>query len=326
MTQSSLSRRRILAAGMACVAAPVLAQPMFPSQPIKVIVPYPPGGVTNAMIHMLAPLMARRLGQPVVVENRAGAAANIGTAAVAQASADGHTLLFTTDVLGKNQSVYKNAGYDAQKDFEPIGMIGGSPFVLLANHAFPANDLPSLVAMAKAQPGTITYASLGAGSNLHLATTLFQNAAEIRLMHIPYKGGGPAITDLLGGHVQLMFTTVTSALPLLAGKRAKAIALAASSRVPQLPGVATFAEHGYSSFNVDFWLAMLAPAKTPAATLAKLQDALQAAVAEPEFAKKASELGFVVRFRAPAEFRRYLTSELDRWGRLVRKENISADE
>jgi len=322
---SSFSRRQILAAGMVGLAAPVLAQSEFPTQPIKVIVPYPPGGVTNAMIHMLSPLMAKRLGQPVVVENKAGAAANIGTAFVAQAPADGHTLLFTTDVLGKNQSIYKNAGYDAQKDFEPIGMIGGSPFVLLANHAFPANDLPALIAMAKAQPGTLTYASLGAGSNLHLVTTLFQNGADIRLMHIPYKGGGPAITDLLGGHVQMMFTTVTSALPLIAGKRVKAIAVAANSRVPQLPGIATFAEHGYANVDVDFWLAMLAPARTPPASLGKLQDALKAAIADPEFAKKAGETGFVVKFTGPAEFRGYLSSELDRWGRLVRLEKITAE-
>ena len=322
-----LTRRRLLAAALAAAAVgPALGQPAFPSQAIKVVLPYPPGGVTDAIIRQLAPLMSKHLGQPVIVENRSGASGNLGTAAVAQSPADGYTLLFTTDVLGKNQNVYKNAGYDALKDFEPVGMVGGAPFVLLVSQSLPVNDLPALVAMVKAKPGSVSYASLGVGSNLHLATTLFENAADIRFLHVPYKGGGPAIADLLGGHVQVMFTTVTTAMPLLAGKRVKAIAVAAPQRIAQLPDVPTFAENRYRNMNVDFWLAMAAPAKTPAPVMAKLQEALKVATSDPEFVRKATELGFVLSYTGPAEFKKFLASELDRWGQLVRKEKIVADD
>lgn len=326
--KTSTSRRALaaLATCLGLAAIPALGQAAFPTGPIKIIVPYPPGGFTNSVVHMLAPMMSRRLGQSVVIENRAGASGNIGTAAVARAAPDGHTLLFTTDVLGKNQHVYKKAGYDATKDFEPVGMVGASPFVLLATSGLAANDVPTLVNMAKAKPGSINYASIGAGSNTHLAAKLFESAAGIQLMHVPYKGGGPAINDVLGGHVQFIFSTVTSAVPLVQGKRAKVLGIAAKNRVAQLPGVPTFAEQGFPGVEMESWLAMLAPAGTPAPVMAKLQDALKSAAMEPEFIKKTADVGFLVNYTGPAEFKGYLRSELARWGDLVKKESIVADE
>lgn len=314
------------AAGMAATVLPAQAQDNFPSGPVKIVVPYPPGGSTDAVARMIAPGMSKRLNQSVVIDNRGGAAGNIGTAIVAHAPADGYTLLFTTDVLGKNQHVYKNLGYDAIKDFAPIGMVGASPFVLLANSALPANDIAGLVAIAKKQPNSVSYATIGAGSNMHLATKLLESAANIHMTHVPYKGGGPAFNDLLGNHVQLAFSTVTSAIPLVQGKRVKVLGTAAKTRAPQLASIPTIAEQGYANVEMESWCALLAPAGTPPAVVNKLRDALKQVVEDAEFIKKTGDLGFEAKFTGPAEFDAYLKSELARWGELVRKENITAEQ
>lgn len=323
----SCSPRRVLAGFAFLVSAlslPALGQVVYPSAPIKMVVAFPPGGVTDLVARMIGPGLAQRLGQPVVVENRPGAGGSIGTAAVARAPADGYTLLFTNDVLGKNQHVYKDPGFDAVKDFAPVAFVGSSPFIFVAYPGVAANDMPSLVKALKNNPGSMTYASVGTGSNTHLAAKLLEAVAGVQMVHVPYKGGGPAINDLIGGHVQTMFQTITTAMPLLQTKRQKALAVASGKRVPKLPNVPTMAEQGYPGVEMDSWLGVIAPAGTPAPVIAKLRDAIKEIVVGPDFVKRLEEQGFEVNFMGPAEFGTYIRTELTRWGDLIRKENITA--
>jgi tripartite-type tricarboxylate transporter receptor subunit TctC len=246
----------------------------FPEKPLTLVVPYPPGGATDTVARIVAKGMGQRLGQTVIVDNKAGAGTAIGAGAVAQAAPDGYTLLISSNTTFTVNPALKNKlPYDAQKSFESIGLIGTSPLVLLANLALPANNVKELVAMARAKPGTLAYGSFGNGTTSHLAGEMFKVVAGADILHVPYKGSAPAMSDLIGGQVQLTFDTNVAALPMLQARKVKALAVTSARRSPSLPNVPTVAE-AYPDFEMVPWITIVAPRGLPAAVQQALGKAL----------------------------------------------------
>jgi tripartite-type tricarboxylate transporter receptor subunit TctC len=250
---------------LATVLASSAAAAGFPEKPVTLVVPYPPGGATDTIARIVAKGMGQRLGQTVIVDNKAGAGTAIGAGAVAQAAPDGYTLLISSNTTFTVNPALKNKlPYDAQKSFESIGLIGTSPLVLLANLALPANNVKELVAMARAKPGTLAYGSFGNGTTSHLAGEMFKVVAGADILHVPYKGSAPAMSDLIGGQVQLTFDTNVAALPMLQARKVKALAVTSAKRSPSLPTVPTVAEAGYPDFEMVPWITIVAPRGLPA--------------------------------------------------------------
>lgn len=295
----------------------------YPSRPIKLIVPFPPGGSSDLVARTYTQRLGELLGQPIVIEYKAGAGGSIGAAEVAAAPADGYTLLQVWDTHAVNHHVYK-VPYDFQISFEPVSLLVTASGVLVAHPDFPASSLRELIDHARANPGKVTYGSSGAGSSNHLSGVLFADAAGVRLTHVPYKGGGPMITDLLGGHVNMVFGT----LPLFeqhvrAGKM-KAIAVLARNRIPQLPNVPTAAET-LPGFEAGTWFGLLAPAGTPREIVARLQREVERALNDPKVREQLSARGFDVVAGSPRDFAGFLARESDTAGRVIRTHGIKAD-
>jgi tripartite-type tricarboxylate transporter receptor subunit TctC len=305
-------------------SAPALAQDAaaYPGKPIRILVGFAPGGATDIVARTVAEKLQAAWGQPVVVENRPGAGSNIAAEQAARAEPDGHTLLLGTIANATNMSLYKNLKYDTLRDFAPITQLMSAPSVLVVSPALPVDDLKGLIALAKQRPGTLTYASSGAGGSPHLAGELLELRAGIDMVHVPYKGAAPALADVIGGQVNLGFKTALSALPSMQAGRLKPIAVAANQRLPQIPNVPTMAEAGFPDFEVSSWNGLLAPARTPPAIVAKLHRELVRILQLPDvrerFATQAAEpVG-----NSPDEFRAYIRSEIDRWGTVARTANI----
>lgn len=326
----SPQRRRLLASAAsisltACglLASPlVLAQSDYPNKPIKLVVPYAPGGFSDVVARAIASELQKNLGQAVVIDNRGGANGVIGTAAVAQAPADGYTVLLALDSHASNQSLFKTLPYDSIKDFAPVIFLGTAPMVMIANRDFAPNNAKELVQLLKAAPDSVSYASLGPGSQIQLAGRMLENSAGVRMTAVPYKGGAPALSDLMGGHIQVMFASATSAAPIIEQHRAKALGVASARRLSMLPDVPTFAEQGYPGVEMGFWVGMMARAGTPPAVIDKLRAATVQAVAQPEVAKQLRNLGLVVDLKGPADFDKFLQAEIVRWGDMLRRENV----
>ena len=262
---------------LAAALASSVAAAAFPDKPLTLVVPFPPGGATDTVARIVAKSMGQRLGKTVVVDNRAGAGTVIGAGAVAQAAADGYTLLISSNTtFTVNPALKSKLPYDAQKSFESIGLIGTSPLVLLANPALPANNVKELVAMARAKPGTLAYGSFGNGTTSHFAGEMFKVVTGADILHVPYKGSSPAMTDLIGGQVQLTFDTNVAALPMLQAHKVKALAVTSAKRSPSMPNVPTVAEAGYPDFEMVPWIAIVAPRGLPA----PVQQALGKALAD----------------------------------------------
>jgi len=262
---------------LAAALASSVATAGFPDKPLTLVVPYPPGGATDTVARIVAKSMGQRLGKTVVVDNRAGAGTVIGAGAVAQAAADGYTLLISSNTtFTVNPALKSKLPYDAQKSFESIGLIGTSPLVLLANPALPANNVKELVAMARAKPGTLAYGSFGNGTTSHFAGEMFKVVTGADILHVPYKGSAPAMTDLIGGQVQLTFDTNVAALPMILSHKVKALAVTSAKRSPSMPNVPTVAEAGYPDFEMVPWIAIVAPRGLPA----PVQQALGKALAD----------------------------------------------
>ncbi|MCK8784796.1 tripartite tricarboxylate transporter substrate binding protein [Roseomonas sp. NAR14] len=300
-------------------------QGALPSGPVTLIVPTA-AGTTDFAARLLAEPLAQRLGQPVVVENRAGANGAIGSGAVARAKPDGLTLLvqYSGYHVG-SPAVVSNLGYDVRKDFAPVALLMDSPQVLFANPRVPARTLAELIAYAKAHPGELNYASSGNGSMQHLGTELLKQRAGIDLVHVPYRGTGPVTQDLLAGRVELFMTTPPPLMPYLRDGSLRALAITSAERHPALPDVPTLAESGLPGLTIVAWFAVFAPAATPAPVLAHLTRAIDAVVATPDFRRRAEEQGAVIRAMTPAELGRRVNDELDEWTRVVRAANIRAE-
>lgn len=295
----------------------------YPGKPIRLIVPFSPAGLADVSARVIADKLGVRLGQPVVVENRPGAGGNIGTAAVAQAAPDGYTLLLGFDgTLVINPHIYAKTGFNTIADFEPITKIGDATLVIVAHPSVVANDLKELIALDKAKPGTISYGTAGVGSTPHLAVELLNQRAGSQFKHVPYKGGGQAIGDVVGGQIPLVYTAIASAQQHVASGKLKAIAVSSAARSPMLPNVPTFIEAGLPDFVVASWSGILAPAKTPRPIIDLLQKEIAAVLHDPSVRERLATLGIEPVGNTPEQFGAQIRSDLARWGDAVKRAKV----
>jgi tripartite-type tricarboxylate transporter receptor subunit TctC len=303
------------------------AQGGFPEKPITLIVPFPPGGPTDAMARTLAAEMKDRLGQPMIVENRAGAGGNIGAEYVVHAAPDGQTLLFgTSGPLAINVSLYRKVGYDPIKSFAPVIQVGHLPNVLVLNPSVPAHDVKELVAYAKAHPGKLSFASSGNGASSHLAGVMFNAMTGTDLQHIPYKGTGPALNDLLGGQVSMSFTDVLTALPYIKTGKLRALGVTTATRSQALPQLPTIAEQGVPGYDVSVFFGIVAPAGTPTDRIATLNRAFAQALASPKVKERFAAQGLEpAPASTPQQLARFIAEQVPKWAALVKQSGVHLD-
>ena len=301
------------------------AQGAFPAKPIRLVVGYTPGGATDIVARTLGGKLQEALGQTVIVENKPGAGSNIASDLVAKSAPDGYTLLLGSIATATNMVAYKNPGFDTLRDLAPITQCVSSPSLLAVHPSFPARTLAELIAVAKRNPGKYAFASSGNGGSPHLAGELFKLRAGVDLLHVPYKGAAPALTELLGGQVQMGFQTALSTVMYLQSGQLRPIAVAANRRLAQLPEVPTMAEAGLAEFEVSSWNGLFAPAKTPPAILARLHQASVKALALPEVRSKLLAQGAEPVGSTPEEFRAYIAAEIEKWGRVIRAAGVQVE-
>jgi len=318
-------KRLAIAFLLVLFAGAAAAQGSYPAKPVRLIVGYTPGGATDIVARLLAAKLQEALGQTVIVENKPGAGSNIASEFVAKSAPDGYTLLVGSIANATNMVVYKNLGYDTLRDFAPITQLMSAPSVLAVHPSFPAKNLQELIAAAKRDPGKYAFASSGSGGSPHLAGEMLKLRAGIDLIHVPYKGAAPALSDLLGGQVQIAFQTALSAVPYLQSGQLRAVAVAANKRLAQLPGVPTMAEAGLSDFEVSSWNGLFAPAKTPPEIIARLHAEAVKALAAPDFREKLTAQGAEAVGSTPEEFRAYIRAEIEKWGKVVRASGARVD-
>lgn len=298
----------------------------WPNKPIRWIVPFPPGGAMDVMARALAEKSSKSLGQAVVIENKPGAGGNIGADFVARSDADGYTMMITSIGMATNKFLYPKLSYDPVKDFAPVSLIAIVPNVLVTNATQPnVKTVSDVIVNAKAQPGKLTYASAGNGSSIHLAGEVFTSMAKIDMQHIPYKGSNPAVTDLLGGQVNYMFDSITSAKPHIDAGKLRPIGITTSKRSKALPNVPTIAESGLLGYEVTPWFAVFVPAATPKPIVNKLNAALLDALKNPEIKAKFDGIGAEPLGTSPDELAIYLNKEIERWGKVISTNNIKSD-
>jgi tripartite-type tricarboxylate transporter receptor subunit TctC len=317
---------RLLTALMlvAVASAPARAQDAYPNRPVKIMIAFPVGGLLDTVSRIVGEKMSGLLGQQFIIEARPGAGGTLATAAVAKADPDGYTLMMINDNHALNPSVFRNIPYDSVKDFAPIGFVGYTPLVLVANGALPMQSAKDLVEAAKQKPGTITYGSVGVGSASHLAGVMLESAAAMQWQHVPYRGGAPALNDLLAGHVNTMFMSPVVSLQHLQSGKLKGLALAAASRIEVLPNLQTMAEAGYP-VEASYWFGLVAPAATPPAVVAKLEKALAEVLAMPDVRKRLTDMGAIVRPLNGKQFGDYIGTEIVKWGDLVKKAGVKPE-
>ena len=297
----------------------------YPSQPIRMIAPFPPGGSVDIMARLIGDPLAAQLGGRIVVENRSGASGNIGMEAAARAAPDGYTIVLNTIPLVTNQSLFKNLSWDPIRDFVHIGMVATAPHALVVPKRNPANSVQELLAAARANPGKMNYASAGIGTTFHFCAEMFKDETGTSIVHVPYKGGGPALVDTLSGQVDMSFPTLSAVLPHVKAGNLKALAVTSSTRSSLLPDVPTMQEAGVKGFEFTQWLALLAPAGTPQPVVARLNQALNAALGSKELAGKFAQQGFEPFATSPEEARKFLASEVQRYARLIKARGITAE-
>jgi len=324
--------RRLVAAALATFAALAAqatapAWAAYPERPITIVVPYPPGGAADVLGRIVARHLATQIaGSNVIVENKAGAGTAVGAQAVAQAAPDGHTLLISSNTTWTmNPALKAKLPYDTLRSFEAVGTIGGIPLVLITHPSVPAASVKDLVALAKAQPGKLNYASFGAGTSSHFAGELFKAATGVDIVHVPYKGSAPAMQDLIGGQVPIAFDTNVATAPQLAAGKIKALALTSSRRLAGLPGVPTMAEAGLPGFELTAWITVVAPRGLPEGVRATLVKALADAMATPAMQADLAKAGLDVGYEPPATFEARVNRELPQMRELVRKAGITVD-
>jgi len=319
------ARRRLLShalisAALACgVPAAQAADSSFPTRPVRLVVGYAAGGATDVLARLVAQKMGEALGQPIVVENRAGANSNVGAEVVAKATPDGYTLYVFTIANTINATLYDKLGYDPVRDFEPVGMIAKIPNVLVVNPKLPIKTVADYERLAKESPDGVTFASSGSGSSIHLSGEMFRSRSGANMLHVPYKGSAPAVTDLLGGQVQSMFDNAPSALPHVKSGKLRAIAVTSAQRMPQLPDVPTVAESGLPGFDVQSWFSIAAPAGTPKPVIDKLNTALNKALNASEVRERMRDLAATPEPGTPEQLRTFAASEIKRWHDVVKQ-------
>jgi len=301
------------------------AQTTYPEKPIRMVVGFPPGGQPDTVARLLGQKLAEAWGKPVVIDNAGGAAGSIGADRVAKAAPDGYTLGLLSQTQIVTNPILNKLQYDPVKDFAPVSQVTVSPMMLVVHNAVPAKSLKELVALAKAQPGGLTFASSGSGSTAHLSAELFKSVAGLDIRHIPYKGGVAAMPDLLGGRVTMTFSTMVSGLPLVREGKLRALAVTSLRRSSAAPEVPTIAESGYPGFEVTVWFGLLAPARTPAAIVRKLHLETVKALALPDLRAKLADLGLETIGDSPHEFAAVIKSEIPKWAKVIKESGIKPD-
>jgi len=326
-----MRRRRMILTALILAAAAAAGEPAaaqtYPSRPVKIVVPFAPGGPTEFIVRLVADRLTATLGQAFVIENRpGGAGGTVGAKSVAIAEPDGYTLLFSSPgPLVTAAAIYKNLDYDPIKSFVPIAMVIYAPQMLVVHPAIPANSMREFVTYAKSHPGRIAYGSSGYGTQPHMLGEMLKREAGIDIVHVPYRGAGQSVTDLVAGQVQMIFETTAILLPHVEGGRLRALAVATEARSPLLPGVQTTAESGYPKLLASFWSGFLAPAGTPPATVQKLNSAINDILRSPEAQAGLARLNAEARAGSPADFAAFIAAEAPRWAAIANETGIKAD-
>ena len=324
--------RRVAASALvtlACAAALNIpsahAQAAFPSKPITMIVPFPPGGPTDLVARVIAQEMSKSMGQPVVIDNKGGANGNLGAAVAAKAPADGYTILYNTSSITLSPALYKNLNYDVNRDFAPVALTAVVPLALVIAPNVPANNVKEFIAWVKANPGKVSYGSAGNGNVTHLGAFQFVQANGLDAVHIPYKGSAPADVDLAGGQIQFMTDTVNSVMAFVRDKRMKMLAVTTAKRMSLFPDVPTLAESGMPGFEVGAWQGLMAPANTPRPVIQRLNAEVLKALQNPEVRQKLALQGVEALGSTPEEYGVYVRDEISRWARVVKQAGISLE-
>jgi tripartite-type tricarboxylate transporter receptor subunit TctC len=322
------SRRQILNAAAVTLAG-LAVQPAraeaFPSRAVKLVIPWPPGGGTDIYARVIGQELGTRWGQSVVVENRAGAAGNIGATQVASAAPDGYTLMLATITLASNPSLYKDLPFDTRKSFAPVTEVAGVPHLLVVRKDFQANSVQQLIDLAKARPHQLNYASAGSGSPFHLAAELFKQLAHVDITHVPYKGGAPAITDVLGGQVQMTFANFSAVLPHIRSGALKPLGITSAKRSAILPDVPTIAESGVPGYEFTSWFGFFFPAGVPAPILDQVSRNIVAVLRTPSIKERLTADGADVVGNSPEQFAQFVDSELDKWAAVVKSAGLKVE-
>jgi tripartite-type tricarboxylate transporter receptor subunit TctC len=326
-----IDRRQLIAASAAAILAPattnrVWAQtpgPTWPNRFVRLVVPFPPGGGTDAIARVMAGKLSDMWGHQLVVENRGGAATNIGTEVVVRADPDGYTMMLHSMPLAVNQFLFKTLPYDPVADLAPVSLLCDYPNIMAVPMSSPAHSVAEFIAFAKANKGKVTFASSGHGTSVHLSGELFKRMAGIEMLHVPYRGAGPAFTDLIPGRVDVMFNNIGAVLPLIRGGKLRGLAVTTAKRTPAAPELPPIAEAGVPGFDVSSWYGFFAPAKTPPEIIGKMHADTVAALNDPATKQKLESLGVVVKGSTPKELAAFLKAEMDKWGPVIKAAGIA---
>ena len=322
------SRRRFLCQAAGAAALPAVSRiaraQAYPTRPVRIIVPFAPAGSTDIFSRLMGQWLSERLGQPFVTENRPGAAGNIGTEAVVRAPADGYTLLLAGSVNTINATLYQKLTYNFIRDIAPVASISRLPQVLLLHPSLPPNTIPELIAYAKANPGKISFASSGVGTGLHLSGERFKMMTGVNMVHVPYRGSGPALTDLLGGQVQMMFVDLPSSIEYVRTGKLRALAVTTATRSPALPGIPTVGDF-MPGFEASVWHGIGVPKSAPSEIVDKLSKEINAGLAHPKMKERFADLGATPLVLSPADFGKLIADETEKWGKVIRAANIKPE-
>jgi tripartite-type tricarboxylate transporter receptor subunit TctC len=312
--------------GLLAWAVPAASAADYPTRPVTLVVAFPPGGASDVLARILGRKLEQVLAQPFVIDNRPGAGGNVAAEAVAHAPPDGYTLLAGNNaILATNAALYKKINFDPEADFAPIGLIGSQANILVVNPALPVKSMAELIALAKASPGKLNFASSGHGLAAHLAGELFKAEAKIDIVHVPYKGAAPALQDVIAGHVQMMFATASSVVPHIQDGKVRPLAVATLKRTAVLPDIPTIDELGIRNFDATTWHGLVAPARTPGEVVATLNRALAATLADPGVRKSLGDLGVDIIGGAPQDFAAYIRSEIPKWTAIIKASGAKLD-
>ena len=321
-----MSISRIAFALLLAMATSIVGAQNFPERAVRIIVPYVPGGSTDLLSRILAEALTELLGQNVIVENRPGAGGMLGTALVAKSPPDGHTIVICTiGTCAVNPTLIKNPGYDLFKDFAPVVYLGGVMNVFVVNNSVPVRNIKELVALARANPGKLTFGSGGIGNSPHMTLELLAYRTKVNIIHVPYKGSGAAIIDAVGGQVDMMVENEPSIQPYVKSGRLRGVAVTGAKRSPGLPAVATMVEQGFADFVVEPWFGYMAPIKTPRAAVDKLNVAFNAAMKNPKVRARMEEANLIIGGGTPEQFAAFIRIEVDRWAQVIKANKISVD-
>lgn len=325
MAHRTLVSLLLVAAWSALLGGPAAAQGTWPARPVRLVVPFAPGGSNDIIARVLADKLTARLGQPFVVDNKGGAGGTIGTDLVAKSPPDGYTLLFVSTSITTNAASGKALPYDLSRDLAAIGQVAAGPFAIVVANDVPARTLKEFIDLAKAKPNTVSYGTAGVGGINHLGTELFASAAKIQLVHVPYKGIGPAFTDLMGGRLQMTLPTIASVSTYLQSGKMRGLAVTSAQRSPLAPDLPTVSEAGVPEFELEVWWGLVGPAKMPPALVKRINEELNAVLAAPEVREVLAKEAATPRPGSPEAFDKLIASDVQRWGKLIKDAKIQVE-